>query len=170
MTRHYNLRKKERGITVSNFRFSSNAEEIRFYVKELLKDGKMYSREEIMNYVKTQSPKGGSFTEGMYTGAIRDLVRNSNGLYINPIRGHYQQAPQSPGQLAGIELRFKIIDVLNEACDNLSKACTINIIGLPVEDLAVANKVAQIIDRLKIDINEIQSFGQTPPKRRKDID
>ena len=81
MTRHYNLRKKERGITVSNFRFSSNAEEIRFYVKELLKDGKMYSREEIMNYVKTQSPKGGSFTEGMYTGAIRDLVRNSNGLY-----------------------------------------------------------------------------------------
>lgn len=90
--------------------------------------------------------------------------------YINPIRGHYQQAPQSPGQLAGIELRFKIIDVLNEACDNLSKACTINIIGLPVEDLAVANKVAQIIDRLKIDINEIQSFGQTPPKRRKDID
>ena len=149
-----------------HYRFPSNAEEIRYYVKELLQDGKMYPREEIMEYVKTHSPNGTSFTEGMFTGAIRDLVRNSNGLYINPIRGHYQLAPQSPGQLAGMELRYKIIDVLNVACDSLSTACTINIIGLPIEDLAVANKVAQIIERLRSDIEEIQTIGQTAIRRR----
>ena len=34
---------------MSNFR--SNAEEIRFYAKELLQDGAMHTREEIMQYV-----------------------------------------------------------------------------------------------------------------------
>ena len=33
---------------MSNFR--SNAEEIRFYAKELLQDGAMHTREEIMQY------------------------------------------------------------------------------------------------------------------------
>lgn len=138
--------------------YRSNAEEIRFYAKELLQDGQMHTRDEITQYVKEHSPNADNFTEGMFTGAIRDLVRNSNGIYINPVRGRYQRAPQSPGELAGQELRNKITGVLNDACGGLERACTINIIGLPAEELAIATKVAEIISMLKNNINEIESM------------
>ena len=138
--------------------YRSNAEEIRFYAKELLQDGQMHTRDEITQYVKAHSPNADNFTEGMFTGAIRDLVRNSNGAYINPVRGHYQRAPQSPGELAGQELRNKITGVLNDACEGLERACTINIIGLAAEELAIATKVAEIISMLKNNIHEIESM------------
>lgn len=138
--------------------YRSNAEEIRFYAKELLQDGQMHTRDEITQYVKAHSPNADNFTEGMFTGAIRDLVRNSNGAYINPVRGHYQRAPQSPGELAGQELRNKITGVLNDACEGLERACTINIIGLPAEELAIATKVAEIISMLRNNIHEIESM------------
>lgn len=138
--------------------YRSNAEEIRFYAKELLQDGQMHTRDEIAQYVKVHSPNADNFTEGMFTGAIRDLVRNSNGTYINPVRGHYQRALQSPGELAGQELRNKIIGVLSDACEGLERACTINIIGLSAEELAIAAKVAEIISGLRGSINEIETM------------
>ena len=138
--------------------YRSNAEEIRFFAKKLLEDGLMHTREEIFRYVKENSSNANVFTEGMFTGAIRDLVRNSNGAYINPVRGHYQRAPQSSGELAGQELRNKITGVLNQACESLEKSCIVNIIGLPTEELAIASKVEEIISTLRYNINEINSM------------
>lgn len=77
--------------------YRSNAEEIRFYAKQLLQDGLTHRRSEIFQYVKAHAPHAHMFTNGMLTGAIYDLVHNSNGVYINPVRGYYQKAPQQPG-------------------------------------------------------------------------
>lgn len=138
--------------------FSSNAEEIRFYAKKLLQDGLMHTRDEIFQYVKENSPNGHIFTTGMYTGALRDLVRNSNGAYMIPVRGHYQQASREPGELAGLEMRNKIIDVLDAAYEGLKQACTVNIIGLSAEELSVASKVEQIMNALKEAMEEIKEM------------
>ena len=139
--------------------FSSNSEEIRFYAKELLQDGLMHTRDEIFQYVKENSPNGHIFTTGMYTGALRDLVRNSNGAYIIPVRGRYQRAPRAAaGDLAGLEMRNNIIDVLDTAYEGLKQACTVNIIGLSAEELSVASKVEQIMNALKEAIEEIESM------------
>lgn len=138
--------------------FSSNAEEIRFYVKELLQDGLMHTRDEIFQYVNEKSPNSHTFSQGMYTGALRELVRNSNGAYIIPMRGRYQKAPQSPGELAGIELRNNIVGVLDHACEGLKQACTVNIIGLSAEELSVAAKTAEIIRKLEAAIDEIKAM------------
>lgn len=140
---------------MSNFR--SNAEEIRFYAKELLQDGAMHTREEIMQYVKDHSSNARNFTEGMYTGAIRDLIVNSNGDYINPIRGRYQRAPQSSRESAGQKMKNDLINVLTEACEGMKRACTINIIGVSQEELSIAEKADEIIKNLKIIINELES-------------
>lgn len=138
--------------------FKSNAEEIRFYAKALLQDGLMHTRDEIFQYVKENSPNGDTFSPGMFNGALRDLVQKSNQAYIIPVRGHYQRAPQSPGELAGLELRNNIVNVLKNACEELKQACTVNIIGLSAGDLPVAAKAAQIIDKLKDAIGEIEAM------------
>lgn len=69
---------------MSGGQFSSNAEEIRYYIKQLLQDGAIHGIEEMRSYVERHSSNSANFTTGMYTGAIRDLVRNSGG--IMPIR------------------------------------------------------------------------------------
>ena len=138
--------------------FKSNAEEIRYYAKELLQDGALHTKDEIINYVKSHSDKANIFTDGMFTGAIRDLVQNNNGAYINPVRGHYQRAPQASGELVRQKLQNNIIDVLNESCKGLEKACTINIIGMSAEELVIATTVSDIIIQLKNYIEEIKSM------------
>ena len=93
----------------------------------------------------------------MYTGAIRDLIVNSNGDYINPIRGRYQRTPQSSRESAGQKMKNDLINVLTEACEGMKRACTINIIGVSQEELAIAEKADEIIKNLKIIINELES-------------
>ena len=61
--------------------FTSNAEEIRFYTKELLADGNAHTKHEIRSYVNNHATDG-AFTEGMISGAIDALVKNSNGEYV----------------------------------------------------------------------------------------
>lgn len=136
--------------------FSSNAEEIRHYIKEFLQDGEMHTIEEMRGYVEQHSANSANFTTGMYTGALRDLVRNSRGRYINPVRGKYQmaQAAAAPSPAAG--LRQRVLAVIDNACTSLSEACTVNIIGLPQEELAIADKVARMIEQLRAAAEEIR--------------
>lgn len=137
-------------------RFSSNAEEIRHYIKEFLQDGALHNIEEMRSYVEQHSPNSAGFTTGMYTGALRDLVRNSGGRYANPVRGRYQLVQQTAAESAGSELRQKVLAVIDNACNSLSEACTVNIIGLSQSELAIASKVAVVLQQLKAAAEEIR--------------
>ncbi len=52
--------------------FRSNAEEIKFYIRELLDEGGEETIQEIIAYVKERSGK--EFTGGMFSGAMNDLL------------------------------------------------------------------------------------------------
>lgn len=141
---------------MSGEQFSSNAEEIRYYIKQLLQDGAIHGIEEMRSYVERHSSNSANFTTGMYTGAIRDLVRNSGGRYANPVRGGYQLVQEPIVKSAGSELRQNVLTVIDNTCESLTEACTINIIGLSQAELAVANKVADLIAYLKSAADEIR--------------
>ena len=139
-------------------RFASNADEIRFYVKEFLADGKAHERIDIIHYVSKHAPNGPKFTEGMFTGAIRDLLKKSKGDYINPSRGIYQYiGPKYDGR-TNSELRSKVTDVLNDTCKSLEHACVINVINIHQDDIKIAKLAASIIDQLKKDIITINEI------------
>ena len=61
----YNKKKEERRGIMPHYR--SNAEEIRYYAKELLQDGQMHTRDEITQYVKAHSLNADNFTAVSYT-------------------------------------------------------------------------------------------------------
>lgn len=53
---------------MSGEQFSSNAEEIRYYIKQLLQDGAIHGIEGMRSYVERHSSNSAKFTTGMYTG------------------------------------------------------------------------------------------------------
>lgn len=120
--------------------FTSNAEEIRYYVKELLEDGELHNREEIRNYVREHSQNGAGFSEGMFTGAIRDLVVNSQGLYTNPVRGKYQKTADESGKIAK-----RVREILEDTKQKIEQACVQNIMELDETDLKSAKTAAEFI-------------------------
>ena len=129
--------------------FISNAEEIRAFTKELLADGAIHTKDEIRSYVNSNAPSGGSFTDGMFSGALYDLVINSNGAYFSPSRGRYQKKPGTAAGNTGESLKQRITDIINSTCHSLNDACTLNIIGLSQKDIEIAGKVSEIISTLK---------------------
>lgn len=74
--------------------FSSNAEEIKFYIRELLNDGEEKSTQDIIGYVKSTSPAGETFTDGMLSGAINDLMSKEKKNYCRIKRGIYKKVFQ----------------------------------------------------------------------------
>ena len=74
-------------------RFRSNAEEIKFYIKQLLDDGQPKSIREIIQYVKEKSGK--DFTSGMLSGAVNDLIDRER-EYQRVSRGVYAKRVSSP--------------------------------------------------------------------------
>lgn len=135
---------------MTGIHFSSNSEEIRYYEKQLLEDGMVHTREELFAYAKTQSANGGRFTEGMLSGATRDLVRNSNGLYFSPARGKYQKAVCKIGAAAGESLQPIMIDYLENMCQGLENICTVNLMNFSgTENLTVIEHAKSIHAFLK---------------------
>lgn len=68
--------------------FRSQADEIRYYVRQLLDNGEEYTVKAIKEFVESESDK--KFTDGAYAGSLRDLIKN-NIQYISPRRGIYKK-------------------------------------------------------------------------------
>lgn len=137
--------------------FSSNAEELRYFAKQLLEDGKEHSIQEIKEFVTCHSKHSQDFTTGMYSGALRSLVQNSNGKYITVKRGIYQLA-KTGKERENSNLKEKIINILEDSCKQLEDACTINIMNVDKRDLKAAQKAAELIILLKKAETEFESF------------
>ena len=139
-------------------KFSSNAEELRYYAEQLLEDGQEHSVQEIKEYVKCHSEHSEDFTIGMYSGALRSLVQNSNGKYAIVKRGKYQLINAREMVKEESALKNKIMDMLDDFCGRLQEACTVNIMNVDKTDLEVARRTAELIDVLKEAAREFEAL------------
>ena len=125
---------------MANRSFTSNAQEIRHYAKQLLDDGAEHSREEILSYIREHAPKGQRLTDGMLSGAIRDLLRNSDGLYFSPSRGKYRKAANQivvpdASEDEYSRMKAQAIESLRSVCRELSNNCTVNLFTYTGKDI-----------------------------------
>lgn len=130
-------------------RFSSNTEEVRYYTEQLLADGKEHSVQEIKDYVEYHSNHGQDFTNGIIAGALRSLVQNSNGKYEIAKRGMYQLVNETEQVRESSVLKNRISKMLNDFCEQLDAACTVNIMNIDRRDLEVAQKTSELIKMLR---------------------
>jgi hypothetical protein len=128
--------------------FQSNADEIRFYVKQLLSDYQEHCRNEILSHIR-HTPNGGRFTEGMITGALKTLVDTDRASYTNFKRGWYKainpESYENAVPTVTNSLATKIKNVLEETKSKLNEACTFNILNVSSEEFTIAQKVNDLI-------------------------
>lgn len=137
------------GTYMYRSKFSSNAEELRYFAEQLLEDGQEHSVQEIKDFVRCHSEHSEDFTVGMYSGALRSLVQNSNGKYAIVKRGKYQLINGRDMVKEESALKNRIIDMLDNFCGQLQEACIVNIMNVGKTDLQVAKKTAELIDVLR---------------------
>lgn len=153
----YNVRKEVGGWQMSQVIFSSNAEEVRYFAKKLLEDGQEHSVQEIKDFVTSHSEHSQDFTIGMYAGALRSLVQNSNGRYITVKRGKYQRAKTETTKTDSC-LKQNVVNILEDFCKQLEDACTINILNIDKKDLKIAQKTGELINFLREAENELENI------------
>ncbi|MGG3942092.1 hypothetical protein ABEV54_11715 [Peribacillus psychrosaccharolyticus] len=131
--------------------FNSQADQIRYYTRELLADKKEHNVQEIKDYVKNQTQK--NFSPGAYAGAIRDLVAKEDG-YENPKRGVYIFSEVSNQDDMNLIDTTKIIleKGINELYSEIGKK---NIFTIQEDDLKTINKIKEIIKYLKTTIKDL---------------
>lgn len=109
--------------------FKSNAEEIRYYMKELLNTGKEYTVDEIKEYVSSKSGK--SFSSGTYAGAMRDLIERDPNYFV-PRRGIYAAKQSSNSADSKTDIFTAIIQQALKAVD---EACKVDVTQLSLEEI-----------------------------------
>lgn len=127
--------------------FTSNADKIRYYMKELLEDGNPHTVSEIKRYVNKEAEY--TFGPGTYAGAIRSLMLNSQGAYVSPSRGVYQKASI---ESESVDFAQKAIQILQKSRQEIQDSCNINL--LEATDLDV--KVADVLRKVLIQIDKAE--------------
>jgi len=125
--------------------FSSNADEIRFYIKQVLDGGAEKSTTEIHEYVRNAAA-GKEFTQAMIAGALNDLLVRED-IYQRIRRGIYQKA----SCIESKEVHLDKYDlVLKDTITRLISASMTDIRTLTPETfLEEQNKVKKYIDTLQ---------------------
>lgn len=145
-----------------NKTFTSNAEAIKFFAKEMLADGQAHTVAEIKSYVRENYAKGIVFTDGMYAGAIRSLVQSSSGRYRNVERGTYQcvemQQQEDGRENSDAFLCQNVLEALEAGCSALETACTMPIFGLSSYKTQIAKKVEAILQEMRRTAEEIREL------------
>lgn len=138
-------------------KFRSNADEIRYYFEELLSDGKEHDRKEMIQYVRQNAANSQRFTEGMYTGALRNLVE-MNEAYSCVRRGIYQKKIQTAEKNSEDILSNRIMEILSNTKTQLMN-CNISVFDISKmseRDKKVVEQIGKIvedIDRLMKRLN-----------------
>ncbi len=134
--------------------FSSNADEIRFYVKKLLGDYREHNRKEINSYIR-RTPNGHIFTDAMITGALKTLVDTERDNYRNARRGWY--CAINPNKANCKEsydnndlLTKRVNSILDETISKLTEACTFNLLEVKNKKMKLdkVDKISELIDHM----------------------
>lgn len=126
--------------------FDSQADEIRYYTRQLLEDGEVRKVKEIKEFISDLTGK--EFSAGAYAGALRDLVAKEKD-YTNPNHGEYQKVNGNSDLL-------KVISrILVEAHEKVvSEVGKLNPIDLTEEEYKAVMKVQEVKKKL-IQLDEI---------------
>ncbi|MBP1994220.1 hypothetical protein [Paenibacillus eucommiae] len=126
-------------------KFSSSADEIRYYVKELLSDRKEHKLQDIKEYVEKQAGK--TFSHGNYAGTLRDLVKKEEG-YENVGRAVYQYmgGSESEESIHQVPLKESIQNILLNTIHRIeSEAGSRNPLHLDAADFKLLTKIKMIL-------------------------
>lgn len=119
--------------------FNSNAEKIRHYTKELLKDKDKHSLKEIKYYVEKHTDE--RFSHGCYSGALRDLI-NKEKSFKRVERGYYKFS-ESPKK----HFENRIDSILAETVVKINNELSdFNISDASERDLDIVREYKRIVD------------------------
>lgn len=128
-------------------KFHSNADEIRYYFEELLSDGMEHDRKEMIQYVRKNAANSQRFTEGMYTGALRNMVE-MNEAYSCVRRGIYQKKAQTAEESSEDILSNRVLEILSNTRAQLTN-CSISVFDIPKmseRDKKVVEQIGKIVE------------------------
>lgn len=131
--------------------FKSNADEIRFYIKELLEDEREHTISDINKYISKHSSR--DFSSGMLSGALKTLLDDKN--YENIKRGVYQKV----SKLQNDDIETKNIELGN---NDIKTTYLTNINKILEEAIIKTNNVSSG-DMLKFtddELNFIRKIGK----------
>ncbi len=127
--------------------FNSNAEEIRYYMKQLLNSGGEHTVDQIKTYVREKSGK--DFSNGTYAGAMRDLIDRDPNYHI-PRRGIYAAKNQHPASNNDV-----FTEIIQQALHAVEEACKVDISQYTVSELqALQVRSSKIKEALNHLLNE----------------
>lgn len=122
--------------------FKSNAEEIKYYLKECLDSGEEKTTQQLIQYVEKQAKK--KFTNGSYSGAINDFMNREAENYGRIRYGVYRKLEKK--QLDDL---CAFDDILKDAIAKIEKAKRMDIDKLtPEKLLKIQERSRYILDTL----------------------
>ena len=144
---------------MSNQKFFSNADITKYYLEELLSDGKEHEASEIADYIlaKTDGKGIGGYeiTHSMISAAIRESVTSPDSRCRNTRRAVYQQKEYDADSILDNMAR-----VIEKAKKDFDKSCIIDIVKCSISDeelIETQNAVKQVKDLLEQAAEVIQS-------------
>nr|WP_294678467.1 hypothetical protein [uncultured Blautia sp.] len=134
----------------------SNAQRIKEYYKALLKDGRVHTRQELFEYVKTQDDS--AYTNGMLSGALRSLV-DVEPEYKWMGRGMYQMTAHSNGDCYADRLISNYVRILKNAVAQINKeeVDAFEILEFTEEDREKMKEVKNCIRRMENTIKKLEA-------------
>jgi len=125
-----NIENKEINPAANPMMFRSASEEARYYILEMLKDGKSHKKSEIVAYITNRSGK--TFTEATVINVLRGMI--NTGSLISLERGTYSMG-------SGIGLVSKLISFIEVTRKNLDRLSTVSISDITEGDLSAIEEV-----------------------------
>jgi hypothetical protein len=127
---------EQKTIVKQDISFTSNSNEIRYYVIQKLSVEEECTKQMLIDYVKKNVKEPEQLTENMFTNNLRVLA--DLGEIVQVSRGTYRK-----GGLAS--LGDKIAGILRKAQQDISKVCTVNILNMGGQEMDMLPVVQQCL-------------------------
>lgn len=133
----------------------SNAQKIKSYYKVVLADGAEHSRIELFEYAKKSS--GCNYTEGMLTGSLRTLVKDSQ-EYSCVRRGWYKKKSVEEQKQESNSVVWAYAKILKETLKKSSDITldTVSIMNMSNDDFEKMRKIKNCLGMIKQTVEDIQ--------------
>ena len=137
--------------------FNSNVDEMRYYAKELLKDGKEHKASEINEYIQKNSLKAIEFTRGMLACALKTLVQNEGYKIIR--RGVYKQVSElnndePQNKKKDSDYLLIINKILEKAINETKSASSGDMLEISDEEINLIRRIGKMVIE---DLNELKN-------------
>lgn len=134
----------------------SNAQKIKEYYRELLRDGRVHTRQELFEYVKEQDDN--VYTDGMLSGALKSLV-DMESEYKWMGRGMYQMVDSGNGDCYVDRLISGYVQILKNAVTQINKeeVDVFEILEFTEEDKEKMKEVKNCIRKIENTIRKLEA-------------